>query len=416
MRQTNFSILKALAIILVVLSHAGARGWLSDLVYIFHVPAFFICAGYFFHTKYLTDERTFVVHRIKGLYLPFVRWSLVFLVLHNLLFHLGILSETYGNVQGGVTHPYTWHQFCQHLWDIVFNMSGYDVFLGGSFWFFRALLLASIGFLVLFKLLRRSEHFRTDRSAGWVLLAVGLLLAAWKVGGGLRVTGVAQGGYRELMGITFMAAGFLMRQYRVSERLTWKIALPSAAVLCLAATFFPSSMAFSPDFRQFVSLPVPAVAGFLALLYISNWLDSASGFVKRTLVYIGDRTLYVFAFHIVAFKVVSAFKVAAYGLPWEAMGCHPTIHTPPSNALWVLLYVVAGTALPLLWLAGYRRLTANVHITERQVTGWCATAAVWLFRLAVRTLRWSARSFMRACRGIKAAVKEILAASSTKDE
>ena len=156
MRDPKFSILKALAIMLVVLSHAGISGWLFNFVFIFHVPAFFLCAGYFFNTRYLTDERTFVMHRVKKLYVPFLKWSVVLLLLHNVFFWCGLLSEQFGNAQGGVTHPYSLHQMGQHLWSIVFNMSGYDQFLGGTFWFFRALLLASIGFLILFKLLRRS--------------------------------------------------------------------------------------------------------------------------------------------------------------------------------------------------------------------------------------------------------------------
>lgn len=135
MRETKFSILKAIAIICVVLSHAGISGWLFNFVFIFHVPIFFICAGYFFNTKYLTDERTYIVHRFKELYLPFVRLSLFFLLIHNVLFPLGILSETYGNAGGGVTHPYTWQQFSQHAWSIVSNMSGYDQFLCGAFCF-----------------------------------------------------------------------------------------------------------------------------------------------------------------------------------------------------------------------------------------------------------------------------------------
>ena len=49
------------------------------------------------------------------------------------------------------------------------------------------------------------------------------------------------------------------------------------------------------------------------------------------LVYIGDRTLYIFAFHLVAFKLVSALKVAFYGLPWQAVGGHPTVLQPESN-------------------------------------------------------------------------------------
>ena len=107
MRNTQFSIVKALAIMLVVLSHAGISGWLFNFVFIFHVPVFFLCAGYFFNTRYLADEHTFVVRRLKGLYLPFLRWSVFFLVVHNLLFHCGLLSEQFGNAEGGVTHPFT---------------------------------------------------------------------------------------------------------------------------------------------------------------------------------------------------------------------------------------------------------------------------------------------------------------------
>ena len=102
MRDPKFSILKALAIMLVVLSHAGISGWLFNFVFIFHVPAFFLCAGYFFNTRYLTDERTFVMHRVKKLYVPFLKWSVVLLLLHNVFFWCGLLSEQFGNAQGGV--------------------------------------------------------------------------------------------------------------------------------------------------------------------------------------------------------------------------------------------------------------------------------------------------------------------------
>lgn len=416
MRDTQFTIVKALAILCVVLSHAGISGWLFNFVFIFHVPVFFLCAGYFFRTKYLTDERTFIVHRVRGLYVPFLKWSVFFLVVHNLLFHIGLLSETYGNAAGGVTHPYTWHQFSQHLWSIVFNMSGYDQFLCGAFWFFRALLLASIGFLLLFKLLRRTEKLRDDTQVGWAVLAIGLLLTAWKVGEGLTVTGVAQGGYRELMGLTFMAAGFLLRRYDAALRYGWRLALPAFAVLLLASFFFPSSMAWNPTFTQILSLPVPAVCGFLTLVYVAGLINRKPNVFSRALAYIGDHTLHIFAFHLLAFKVVSALKVAWYGLPWEAVGSHPTITQPANNALWVLLYLIVGTGLPLLWLAGYRRISARVHLTERQVLDGCVFGLRLCGRVLFRLGRALVRLAVRLWHNFVQAVKAIIAASSTKDE
>ena len=177
MRDTSFSICKALAIICVVLSYAGGPSWLTSFVFQFHVPVFFICAGYFFKTKYADDEKTFIVRRIDSLYLPFLRWSIFFLLLHNLWFYTGVLNEQFGNAAGGVLHPYSWHDFSQRLWSIVFNMSGYDEFLCGAFWFFRALLLSSIGFLVGYKLSRRFIQHDDPKKIGWCIFFAAAFLS-----------------------------------------------------------------------------------------------------------------------------------------------------------------------------------------------------------------------------------------------
>lgn len=415
-RSTRFTLLKAIAIICVVLSHAGIRGWLFNFVFIFHVPVFFMCAGYFFHTKYLTDERTFVMHRIKGLYWPFLRWSLFFLVIHNLLFPLGLLSEQYGNAGGGVLHPYNWHQWGQHLWSIVFNMSGYNDFFCGTFWFFRALLLASLGFLVLFKVLRRSEHFVTNTQVGWGILTISSAFALWKVTSHLTITGVAQGGYRELLGLMFMAVGFLLRQYRVIERMNWKFAVPCVALLLLASFFFPSSMVWNGTLNDLLSLPLPAVAAFVALAWACGYIDRCNNFVKRTLVYIGDNTLYIFAFHLVAFKLVSALKVAFYDLPWQAVGGHPTVLQPANNVLWVLLYVIVGVAVPLLWQLGYQQIASKITFTEKQAVGMLVVVGQRFCHLVVVTVRFIVMAIVAACRNIWQGLKDIVEASSPADE
>ena len=416
MRETKFSILKAIAIICVVLSHAGISGWLFNFVFIFHVPIFFICAGYFFNTKYLTDERTYIVHRFKGLYLPFVRWSLFFLLIHNVLFPLGILSETYGNAGGGVTHPYTWQQFSQHAWSIVSNMSGYDQFLCGAFWFFRALLLASIGFLLMFKLLNRSAQLRDYKHTAWGVLFITLLLITGKTTTHLNLTGVAQGGYRELMGMAFMTAGFLLKQYEVCDKLNWKTALTSGTILLLASCFFPSSMVWNPNFTQFISLPLPAIAAFVMFTYISAWIDRHPGLIKRTFAYIGEHTLYIFAFHLVAFKVVSALKVWFYDLPWEAVGGHPVVITPTNNWIWVILYLAAGVILPLLWLKSYRKFAPKIDLNQTLVIHYVIFGSKFLLRYLVIGLHLLFVILKNLFKALKKGIKDILAASSTKDE
>ena len=97
MRNETISICKAIAIILMVMGHADCPSWLSAFLYEFHMPVFFAAAGYFFSVKYLDDEMTFIKKRAKGLYWPFVKWAVFFLIIHNWMFDLGILNETFGN-------------------------------------------------------------------------------------------------------------------------------------------------------------------------------------------------------------------------------------------------------------------------------------------------------------------------------
>lgn len=338
-RNATFSICKALAIICVVLSHSGGPSWLLNIVFQFHVPVFLICAGYFFNAKYLNDEKTYIANRIKGLYFPFVRWSIFFLVFHNLWFYLGILNEQYGNAGGGVTHPYNFCQFSQRLWSIVFNMSGYDEFLAGAFWFFRALFIGSIAFLILYKicvwLLIKNGKEPSKLFIAGTILVISLLMSTWLILANLKITGISQGGYREIMVVCFMAIGYIFRQI-IDNKLfnkiqkerfgtILKICLPSFLLLIFGSIFFPSSMTYRPDFWGSISLPFTGFAGFLLLYFFSIWLQKQENILKQLLIYIGDNTLYIFAFHLLAFKLVSISKVVIYHLPWKMIGGHPIV-------------------------------------------------------------------------------------------
>ena len=88
-----------------VAGHAEGPAILVGFLYTFHMPLFFIAAGYFFSQKAMDDPWNFCHKRFKGLYIPFIKWSVIYLLLHNVWHYFGILNEQYGNWEGGVTHP-----------------------------------------------------------------------------------------------------------------------------------------------------------------------------------------------------------------------------------------------------------------------------------------------------------------------
>lgn len=365
-RNTVISICKAIGIILMVITHSECPSALSSFAHEFHMPLFFITAGYFFSLKYLSDEATFVKKRVKGLYVPFLKWSVFFLIIHNWMFDLGILNEQYGTPSGGVTHPYSWHQIQQNLWTMVTAMAGYDQFLNGAFWFFRGLFVASILYLVLFKLYDAGAT-RIGRPA-WrttvvpvAVCATALALGAWKTGEGLRVINLVQGGYREIMGTFFFGCGFMFRQMHDRYRTAWWATLALAAVTLAFSRLAPSSMAWNSDFEHFLRLPVPALCGFLMTYNISAWLDRHEGWLRRFLVYCGDNTLQILVFHLVAFKVVSLVKIWWYGLDYLQIGCHTVIHEHSKDDCFWILYTVAGVGIPLACTYVFRKVRSHTR-------------------------------------------------------
>lgn len=416
MRNPTITIVKALAIILVVMAHSSCPGYLSRFSYMICVTLFFMASGYCFSTKYLDDEYTFIRHRFSGLYIPFVKWSLFFLVLNHLWFKIGFLSEQHCNAEGNVAHPLNLHDGMQALWNIVSSMSGYDAFLAGTFWFFRALLISSIVFLIVFKFVAR---VRTKMSYTCVALTIGvvaLALAIWKTECRLAIPSIAQGGYRELMGIFMLAAGYAYRQFELwlagpysipvcfdVEKYAGKwskraarfgnavikyayttvrflgrvpaasMAISAVAIGLIVAFAAPSMGHTATNAGAILLLALGAILGFSFIKNAAFYINKignpeerlsadATHPVRRAVLFLGENTLYVFAFHLLAFKLVSMLKVGIYVLPWEMVGDHPVVHNEQGQWFW-LLYTIVGVAIPLLVLIAFRKV-AKVYSRE----------------------------------------------------
>ncbi len=83
-RNKQFDIIKGIAILCVVIGHAVNESIfynyglviLRKFIYIFHIPIFFFCSGYFFKDKYNFKE--FLLKKIKSLYLPYILFGFLF--------------------------------------------------------------------------------------------------------------------------------------------------------------------------------------------------------------------------------------------------------------------------------------------------------------------------------------------------
>lgn len=131
-----FSLMKGFTIISVVVGHcsvASVEGFVNQ----YHLATFYFIAGYFFNPAYLDVPKTFIVKRIKRLYLPFVSYGLMFLLLHNVFCHLGLYPAD------GI---YTVSDFVHNRLKLILCLTSYELFMG-AMWFAPSLLMVSIAYV-----------------------------------------------------------------------------------------------------------------------------------------------------------------------------------------------------------------------------------------------------------------------------
>ena len=234
-------------------------------------------------------------------------------------------------------------------------MSGYDEFMAGAFWFFRGLLVASILFMVLYRLLVNGKGVSPAGAAALICLGAVAFTMFRLYNGGIPVTGYPNGFWRETWGVFFFGIGVIYREYEPRIPRHWALFLLYFGLLCVAAWLHLSGMNNGAKSNDLWSLPLTGCIGFLMVMYISEVIARRQNVLSRLLVFIGENTLFVFIFHIISFKLVSLGKIWWYGLDFRQIGCHMVIHYHHTDFFWVI-YTIVGVAVPLLTLQGVRYL------------------------------------------------------------
>lgn len=285
----------------------------------------------------------FLRRRIKGLYVPFVKWSVFFLLLHNLFMLVGIYNPYYG-YEGGSSF-YTLSEVLNKLCLLLLTMHDYEEILGG-FWFIRALFITSV-FIAVFSLLLRTCSKNKFELLCLLFLLLTILIRRivpdpefWR--------DVSMG----TLGAFFYMSGYLLMRYK-SYWQSFYGALLCCFILFLSYFYFKNGISMGCGYNKVLPFSISAVSGTLFTLYISNAVESRLQIIKRILYYIGNHTLVILALHFLSFRLVSYFIVLLLGVDVVHVAEHPVIKDVNiSHSCWWMLYSVIGIALPLLlnWL------------------------------------------------------------------
>lgn len=338
-----------MGIILMVLAHTLTYGTvLWSVIYTFHMPLFFIMSGYCFKEKYLSDAKHFVLRKIKGIYVPFVAFSLVYLAMHN------VFCSWYFYEPDWI---YGWKDFAWDAGRIVTRMSHNEGLLG-TFWFLKELFWGNLIFYTALRLLKGKV---IPVVVGLLILTEVLCLTHLRIPY-FNVT------HTSVLAAFFIAVGFLWKSNdeRISELglgRKWWMWLSGVTLVAGELIIFHTQ-----DFRNLTitTLPVyvlPAISGTIMVFGLCRLvLPYIKGVEFKIWKFIGNHTLSIMALHFTAFKLVSLMYIKEHELHIERLTEFPVMREV-ANAGGVLLYLFAGICIPMV--CAYAWEISIIWIKER---------------------------------------------------
>ena len=333
--NTYISAAKGLVIILMVIGHSGAPSSLAGSIYLFHMPCFFLISGYLFKEKHLNDTKTFILKKAKGLYLPFVKWSLIFLLFHNILYHLNLYGIKYNT-----------SDFLSKVFHIL-TMTGSEQLLGG-FWFLKELLYASIISFFVFKLLQTLK-LNLKLSTLIVCSLLFVLLAFIQSVITFKIPII---GSKTLLATSYFIAGVALSKIDNTfiDLNKLKVGIILLITFVISSFFVRGGM----DEQGYSIFPYYAtsVIGSVAVIYLIKYLGKR---VVNVLDYVGKKTLYILIFHFISFKLVTLVLIMIAQKPLTELTSFPVIGNGYSFS-WVI-YSIVGVIIPLLIEEGMNRFS-----------------------------------------------------------
>ena len=337
---------KAIGIILMVIGHVVPPDHIAfSVIYTFHMPLFFIMSGYCFKEMYLDDAKQFVVRKIKGIYVPFVAFSMLCLALHNVFCHFYLYDPTWS---------YGWKDYVWETGRIVTRMHNAGGMFGTA-WFLKELFWGNLIFYATLRFVKKLRGKREEVRGNWRLSAelatvIGLLVLTEVVNVfDLRIPYFCIT-TKSVRAAFFMAFGYLWKQkeWQLNKYAVWIGGVVSISAVLLMEN---AGCLTSGPIRMTLRL-VPAILGTMSVFELSRLIvESRMSIVERLergLEYVGQHTLSIMLLHFMSFKLVTYGIIRMHHLPIDRLYEFPVLYDYTNGGGALFLYIFVGICIPLM--------------------------------------------------------------------
>lgn len=340
LQKDVFTIAKGIAITCVVIGHTKYLP-LQSFVYLFHLAVFYFVAGYFFKEKYTYHKKEYVIKRIHSLYLPYVKYMLFFLLMHNLFLDCHLYSENpLFSWDGASEHYYQLSDFIKKTTAIILGFAGIER-MGGALWFLRSLFTVSISYCFISYFLHKNKANQYIKF--FVIIAL-YFLSYIAINNGIKDYG---GILRSNVILLIFFSGRMYSKYETKIPINNTLLTVSFAILCISAYLFRQIEVAASDFVNPFYFIIISLIGCYFVIALSHVVNNVK-LLKKIFILIGEHSFAIMALHIFAFKLVNLIQIGVYKYNLEYLASFPTISS--NKASWWIIYVIIGTLIPIIWM------------------------------------------------------------------
>jgi acyltransferase len=245
---------KGIAILLMVLGHSSIPSILSNFIWAFHMPLFFIASGWTTNWQ-KTDFIGFTKRKFRTLLVPFFVYSLVVLMIQI---------------------PQGW---------IDFNHWIYNGWVSYALWFIPVLFLASLFAKVIYSIKNRYLLL----GCAFMFAAISGILSFYKIQFPWTLSSVPFATFLIVMGTELKRFNSV-----IADSKLWYI-LILFFVTAVISHFWRLDLCFN-SILPFLPLTIGAIAGTSMIFMVSSWIDKHLKYVSIMLQKVGKETYLIVAF------------------------------------------------------------------------------------------------------------------------
>ena len=294
-RNDVIDIMRAVGIILVVLGHSCSNYYLLRLIYLFHLPLFFVISGYLYNVNNSQKPWEYIGIMLRAYWKKYVFYASILVIFHNIFYRLSIFEPAFIGY-------YPLDFVVALINSMIFNCT--EPF-SGALWFIPILFFS----LAVFNFIQ-SFTMKLDNVKKKECLNFGIVLLLLCIGISLNSNSIY---FLYHIQTVFAVLPFILVGYWVKKinkiKPNFFLFLIFLFMVLICMHFFEGMVELSINSLW---IPVLFYTCSLMMIYITYCVCHFCSHVnifKKILVYIGQNTFSIMSFHFVCFKLVDLFVI-----------------------------------------------------------------------------------------------------------